>query len=267
MRVKYLTCFVITSIFLLQGCITQYNTQHCALNDTLHFCLKEEPRVKPPQKYLLLPVDVSIYEVSAGGASEEVPELSEQGCKYVTQRLTEHLKKRQGIELTQLPDLSEAEQNLLDQHVALYDRITASMDMYTQIPAFKHKLERPDGTLGSGLSFLAESTGADAAIVASGDGFVSTGGRVATTILYSVLASTLLPVSGSWLHVGVVDLKTGNVLWTNSYTIGSGIFALNKMSGATRMVEKVLDGYPDFDALAPATKTDQGGKDVQAENL
>ena len=42
----------------------------------VHYTLKQDPGSRPLQQIVLLPVDVDVYELSAGGVGEEVPEWS-----------------------------------------------------------------------------------------------------------------------------------------------------------------------------------------------
>ena len=40
----------------------------------LHYTLKDDPDSRPLEQVVLLPVDVDVYEMSAGGVKEEVPD-------------------------------------------------------------------------------------------------------------------------------------------------------------------------------------------------
>ena len=42
----------------------------------VHYSIKQDPGSRPLQQVVLLPVDVDVYEMSAGGVNEEVPEWS-----------------------------------------------------------------------------------------------------------------------------------------------------------------------------------------------
>ena len=42
----------------------------------VHYTIKQNPNSRPFQQVVLLPVDVDVYEMSAGGVREEVPEWS-----------------------------------------------------------------------------------------------------------------------------------------------------------------------------------------------
>lgn len=54
---------------LLAGCAA-------APSAKVHYTIKQDPGSRPLQQVVLLPVDVDVYELSAGGVKEEVPEWS-----------------------------------------------------------------------------------------------------------------------------------------------------------------------------------------------
>ena len=68
-------------------------------------------------------------------------------------------------------------------------------------PAWKHKVDHFDYTLGSGLAFLKERTNADAGLLVIGRHQIATGGRVAA----SVLAALFVGVYVSWQPAPIVS--------------------------------------------------------------
>ncbi|MDH3467673.1 MAG: hypothetical protein OES26_17495, partial [Gammaproteobacteria bacterium] len=86
--------------------------------------------------------------------------------------------------------------------------------------AWQHKASRFDYTLGDGLAFLAERSGADAGLIVIGAQSVSSAGRSALSI-FSVVTGALTGVympmtgGGTFLTAGIVDFRTGDVLWFN----------------------------------------------------
>jgi uncharacterized lipoprotein YmbA len=59
---------LLLAMALLAGCATT--------TAKVHYTLKDNPESRPLRQVVLLPVDVNVKEMSAGGMQEEVPEWS-----------------------------------------------------------------------------------------------------------------------------------------------------------------------------------------------
>ena len=113
-----------------------------------------------------------------------------------------------------LPPLAPADLDMLDAHIGLYDRVAQSVFVYGrgEQAAWAHKKNEFDYTVGPGLAFLREQTGADAALIVLGSDFISSGGRKAA-FAAGLLLGVVMPLGQSFITAGVVDLKTGDVQW------------------------------------------------------
>lgn len=220
---------------LLVGCAT-------TTPGGIHCCLTESPRVAPPKTFLLLPVKIAVSELGVGSV-EEVPEWSEAGTCLVERFVRETIQGRSGMRLVDNPQFSEEEKSILDQHTALYDMVAGTAFSFRNVPAWEHKRKRPDYTIGNGLAYLSNKAEADAAIFVTGEDYVSSGGRKAAFVL-AALFGAITPMGHSQLHAGIVDLRTGNVLWSN--TAVSEDWSLKSESGAKTMVDHVFGSCPDF---------------------
>lgn len=248
-------CFnmrVITAIWLLvagfvfmAGCTTNLSTG-------LHRDLTEGVFLTPPQRVAIVAPTVTIYELSAGGVMEEVPQWSEKGTRLVTDLIMEWMHDYPELDLIPLPELTADEQALLDQHRALFDRIATNRVYIQNISAWKDKVLHPDDALGSGLSDMKTRIGVDALFFISGYDYVSSGGRKFTAFL-AALGGMVLPMGYSVLQVGLIDLETGDVLWSN--IAKSDTQSLKSEGDARQMVYQVLAPLPDFDEIVKANET------------
>lgn len=107
--------------------------------------------------------------------------------------------------------------------------------------AWEHKRTRFDYTLGSGLAFLKEKTGADGAIVIVGEDLVSSAERKATAIV-AALVGVAVPLGQSVILVGVVDLATGGLLWLHHTS--SQHYDLKDYDAAKSMLAEIFGAYP-----------------------
>lgn len=195
-----------------------------------------------PKKVLFIAPDVRIKEISAGGMVEEVPEWTQQSNSHVRSSFTSIARE---LELAVIapPTLPAANQEVVDQHIALYDLVAGNaFHAVTHVdPAWTHKRQAFDYTLGPGLSFLGTDSGADAALFIVGADFVSTSGRKAAMVI-GALFGVAIPMGFTYLTAGVVDLASGDLLWL-SYEIDPST-NLRESKEADNLMRKLFAKYP-----------------------
>ncbi len=220
-----------------------------AAHHNVHHSLLEPAARPAPKKILLVPADVTVKEISAGGVTEEVPEWTETAQVNVNNALRKEASSNEAMELISLPALSDDERAMLAEHVALYDVVagTALNVVNSPLPAWKHKRERFDYTLGPGLRFLKQKTDAEAALLVVGQDAVSSAGRKAAFVIGAALGVSI-PMGYSFLSVGVVELKTGNIMWFD-YDVSGGDKDLRQAADAQTMVRNLLEHYPGLEAF------------------
>lgn len=205
-----------------------------------------------PKKVVVLPANIEVYEVTAGDVSEEVPEWSAEASRNVLKALSETIKTEKSLSEVGFPRLVPAKSAVVDEHVALY-KLVADTAATTDLD---HKVRRFDFSIGPGLSTLQRDTGADAAIMVYGRDYVSTAGRKAKAVLGN------LPIVGaftgppprlgrSWIGIGVIDLRTGDLLWLNSETRGS-TSNLRDAADAKDIIRSIFDWYPGIEKYRKA---------------
>lgn len=236
MTIRHVLWYPFLAIFLA-GCaqpLPQYRVHHSFI---------ESPQTRAPRKVLVLPVDVVIKEVTAGGVAEEVPDWSRKGSANVLAALTKQLRSggtnRAKLQLLDTPKLPEADTKAIQQHLALYRRVAATVFSVTYGErAWPQKIYRFDYTLGNGLKSVAGRTGADSAILLMGEDSVSTAGRkLAALFLDSV------SYGHSYLTAAIVNLNTGDILWFN-YAYQYKSADLREPDDAAKLVAQLFEEYP-----------------------
>jgi len=187
----------------------------------VHYTLEQDPASRPLQRVVLLPVDVDVYELSAGGVKEEVPEWSRSAEANIRSAL---LVSRGGggnccvTEPADISRLTPEERELLEEHLALFNTVIANVLSWESIRGTG--AQRFDYTLGEGLAFLKARYGIDAGLVILGEDVVSTAGRK-TTALVGAMFGVAVPLGHSILMGGLVDFASGDLLWMN-YQVAAG---------------------------------------------
>ena len=197
-----------------------------------------------PKKVVVMPANIKVFEVTAGGVKEEVPDWSAEASANVLKSLSASITKTGHLQEVGLPRLSAAETALLDEHMALY-KLVVNTAATTDL---KHKVRRFDFGIGPGLAALLGKTGADAAMMVFGRDHASTAGRKTKAVLGKIPIVNIFTGSDaefgySYVHIGVVDLKTGDLLWMSSeYRDGSS--NLREPADAEALVGAVFKWYP-----------------------
>lgn len=196
-----------------------------------------------PSQLLVLPVTVSISEISAGGLVQEDPVWSKEGEEAMTFALREFFAKDPSTSLVDMPELTAEESELVHEHVLLYDAVASQAFIAANMPAvgWSHLTNDFHYTLGDGLRFLKQKTGADAALIILGNDSISSGGRK-TMVAVAALMGVGMPLGSSRLMVGVVALEDGDILWFQNCS-AHGNLDLRKAEDAVVLFDKAMEGY------------------------
>jgi hypothetical protein len=212
------------------------------------------PTPTPVVRAVLLPVDFTVYELSAAGR-EAVPDWTAQAKANLEAGLREVLGERAALEVVPLPELSAVEQRELDRHLAVVKLIVA------QSPALKTSAWAPrraefDRTLGPGLAWLRERAGADMAVFVHGTQVEQSAGLVATQLLALAAGVVLVPGGANkFVATSLLDLGTGEVRWFNSTAggdaLGLGTIDFRNPDTGARTLRKLVEPYPEIPVLNP----------------
>ncbi|MGW8248670.1 MAG: hypothetical protein ACWGOV_11245 [Acidiferrobacterales bacterium] len=216
------------------------------LNYRVHYSLVNAKKPRLPHRLVILPVNIVVKEKTFGGVEEKVDKWSNKASKNIFRALANYAKENKSISLLGIPKLSSREDAIVTEHLALYKKVVNTAAWATRIqPIWTQKLRRFDYTIGPGLSFLRQKTGADTALLVYGEDQVSTGGRKAAATMAAIFGGST-DFGHSFIHLGLVDLRTGALLWTNSaYKGATG--DLRRAEDAEKMVEAIFKAYPGID--------------------
>ncbi|HYN27145.1 MAG TPA: hypothetical protein VES94_02505 [Burkholderiales bacterium] len=241
------------AVAVLAGCAATPNA-------SLHESIAGKTEQRMPRKMLLLPADIRVHEISAGGVVEKVDDWTISASNHAMKSVREIAGSKSLFEPKEVPALADSEKQVLDQHLALYELVAASADFSKSGPfaPWRERAKNFDYTLGPGLTELAERSDLDAAVIVIGSDYISSSGRKATMAL-GILAAALtgvavIPVGGTaYVSVGVVDLKSGNLLWFA--TSRGQTDDLRQEQQVRAVLDKLFTGYP---GASPAKAADAG---------
>ena len=191
------------------------------------------PSSTAPLKVLLLPSDIKIFTIGLG-SDEEATDDSVRMTAATDAELRRILAASPTFKLLDMPALSDAEQATLKQHVALY-KIEAG-DAYSckvRGGVWKQVIDNFDYSIGPGLAFLEQRSGAEYGLVVFGIDGESTGANI-------LLGNRR---GRNHLYAGLLDLATGNVVWLHHDDHNSANFtSKNNMES---FVDELIQNYPD----------------------
>lgn len=209
----------------------------------VHFSHRQSSAPFPAAVVLATP-EIEVRELTAAGSLEKVPQWAEQASRGVATALQRVVADRRDLKVVAMPTLTDAEQEQFEDFLAAYWVVGQSAHLMMQFggSAWEHRRTQFDYTLGEGLPWLREKTGADAVIVSLGDDIVSSGGRIAMTVL-AAAAGVALPTGRSIITFGVVNLNNGDIAWLHYDQ--SGVRDLKNPESAKVMTEAVFKTLPE----------------------
>ncbi len=227
-------------VMVLAGCATVPSAK-------VHYTVKNDPGSRPIQQLALLPVDVDVYEMSAGGVKEEVPEWSRTAEENIRAALLISRDSKDDCCATRQVDtsaLTPGQREVLEEHLALFNLVAANA-IWTSLPvnsAWHFKSEHFDYTLGDGLRFLKTDYDVDAGLIVLGEDVVSSAGRK-TAMVVGAMFGVVVPLGHSVLIGGLVDFETGDLLWMN-YKVAAGATDLRDSESCLELARQLMEGYP-----------------------
>ena len=197
-------------------------------------------------KVVLMPVDVELFSLSAGG----VPEPKADWTADAQRHLKTALQRRAaalGIESTQLDDTRA---DAFAEHVNLHAAVARSIAVH-HVNIGPYNLPTKNGVLdwsfGDSLRGLQEQTGARYALfIWMRDSYASAerkAAMVAMLIVGAALGTGILLGGGTQTgYASLVDLESGQVVWFNQLVRGSG--DLREEAAATETFNVLMAGFP-----------------------
>ena len=195
-----------------------------------------------------------ILEQSTGGMFEPRADWTDQAREHVEQALTARQAGfRQSI--VDLPEVSGEKARLVNDYQALFAAVAESVINYQFFKGNRLETKKQDNregvfqwSLGPGVANLPGADKADYALFLNTDDHYGSTGRKLLQI-FAIAAVGVGVSSGKHAgYAGLVDLKTGDILWINADNAMGG--DVREADGAVKRVGQLLEEFP----LDPASK-------------
>src|SRR5262245_25153334 len=199
-----------------------------------------EQRARKIRTIAVLPPDIRISSLSAGGVEEVREDWSATGRDNVVRALLAHFNGQPvALRLVTVdPDLRETVAELRP----LFRAVSLSVLYHTySSQPFVTKLERFDYSVGS-VERIAQKANADAVLLAFGFDEISTGGRKALQAVSVLPFVPRVSAGTTGLCAALVD-PSGTILWYN-IEARSGGYDLREPQGASNFVRITLVNFP-----------------------
>lgn len=204
------------------------------------------------QKILFIRPSVSVASQSTGGLREPNADWTARARTL----LAVELARRQvdfSNELVMEPELAGDDARLFSDYRALFRTVASSVMEYqffkgNRLPTRKNKPF--DWTLGAGVRRLGELTGARYAMFITIDDQYGSFGRKMFQIFAAGIAGVGVTSGQHIGHAGLVDLKTGDLVWLNADQEMGG--DVRNAEGMTKRVGQLLEDFPGLTPVAAA---------------
>jgi hypothetical protein len=189
---------------------------------------------------VIMPTDIELFELSAGGVLEPKAEWTANGAKHFRSALD---AKRKRLNMKSV-FLSEKDADEIAEINSLHAAVARAISLHHfgasnfNLPTKNKTL---DWSLGESVRVIKQKTGADYAFFSWIRDSYASAERVGSMIALALLG---VGVSGG-VQVGyasLVDLNTGQVLWFNRLTRGSG--DLREPEKAQETLDALLQDFP-----------------------
>lgn len=168
-----------------------------------------------PRQVLAVPADFVITEITFGKTEERVVSAERKASQVLAQQIQTLGQGQQAFALADFKQLSEAEQEVVLQHRALFATMVSQMLLIKEkaIDVWADKAKQFDYTLGGGMAELGRAHQIDTAIFVVGKDKVRSTSRKVFDAVTSVLPiGESLSSQPAAVVLGVVELSTGNIL-------------------------------------------------------
>jgi hypothetical protein len=203
--------------------------------DGFTFPAQEQVRI------VLFRPDVTVSEQSTGGLDQPNAGWTDEARDQLTTALGKAQAER-NIELKLMPDLEGADAKFMSDYKRLFKSVADNVIKHRlfDIDPLPTKVDRFDWTLGEGAAKLGALGNADYGLFFyTLDSYESASRRTARILAASIGAA---PTEVNMGYAGLVDLKTGDLVWINvDVKMGGDV---RTADGATYRISELLDGFP-----------------------
>ena len=228
--------FIFLSVMIMtSGCAT---TSHKAAAD---LSLREST-----ERILLMPMDIELSELTAGGVLEPNATWTADANRYVHDAISEKIASQRRVQVVDLNIMAEQmdaeERNLQTQLIKLHEAVGQTILLHKYMAPFKLPNKSGlDWTLGEKARFLKEKFGADYALFIYLRDSYASAGRVGVIIVAAAFGVGV-PGGQQVGFASLVDLNTGQVVWFNRLmrTVGD----LRNREDAASSIDELLVDFP-----------------------
>ena len=195
-------------------------------------------KLPPNSVVALMPADVELFEISAGGVGEPRADWTEAAAKNIMADLRAR-KIKLGARATEITgEQDEAVEALNNLHGAVSRAIVVHHFGGLKLPTKDGKL---DWTLGPDVAKLREKSGADYALFTWVRDSYASAERKAMMVV-GALFGVGMGGGVQQAYASLVDLRTGQVVWFNRIFRGTG--DLREPEPAKETLDALLSGFP-----------------------
>jgi hypothetical protein len=195
-------------------------------------------RLPPNSMIALMPADVELFEISAGGVEEPRADWTDAATRNIMADLRAR-KQKLGARATEITgEQDEAVEALNNLHGAVSRAILVHHFGPLKLPT---KDGRLDWTLGPEVAKLREKSGADYALFTWVRDSHASAERKAMMV-FGALLGVGMTGGVQQAYASLVDLRTGQVVWFNRIVRGTG--DLREAEPAAETLTALLAGFP-----------------------
>jgi hypothetical protein len=198
------------------------------------------PGIAKSEQVLVLPVDVELFSLSAGGVPEPKADWTAAAKQHMKAAVS---ARKKALGLTSI----EAGEALADdnaEQVALHAAVAQSIALHHSVGGawgLPTKAEQLSWTFGDAMRGLADKTGARYGLFMWVRDSYASAERKAMMVLMA-FAGVGITGGAQIGYASLVDLQTGQVVWFNRLARGSG--DLREADPAKESIEALLAGFP-----------------------
>lgn len=233
MTYRVTSALVVVVALVVGGCATQ------------SFSTTEKiRRYSSETRVLLMPVDITLGEITAGGLVEPNAEWTAAAERHVNKALNEFMTTRDAkLVAYSPPTVGSDRHHLYQQIIKLHAAVGLSILRHQyqtpiQLPTKRGSFE---WSMGGDLRELKESSGADYGLFIHVQDTYASSGRVAT-IVVAALFGIGLPGGAQLGFASLVDLNSGEIVWFNRLLRAAG--DLRKFEPAKESVGVLMKDFP-----------------------
>jgi hypothetical protein len=189
-------------------------------------------------KIVLMPVDVELFSMSAGGVLEPKADWTVNAQKNMKATLQKR-KNDLGLSMSELSDLDADD---VEEISSLHAAIARSISMHhfgpLKLPTKEGKL---NWSMGEGVKALREKTKADYGLFVWVRDTYATAERKAMMVGLAILG-VAVSLGTQVGYSSLVDLKTGQIVWFNQLISATG--DLREPEPAAKSIDYLMTGFP-----------------------